>query len=260
MIGEDYFWKATVSELKQGYYMNKETNSYTCLICGESYEEGMIYPAGENFCTAKKAMEYHLVDQHKSMFDYFLEMGKAYTGLTENQKELIRLFYEGYSDKEIVEKTGATSTSTIRNQRFSMNEKYKQAKIIVAMTELLEEKKIENKQSRKKETLIDIHRTATSIDERYAITQAERDEVIKRYFDDDNNLIVKAFPAKEKKKIIILQHIMKEFTPNRCYKETEVNEIIMKFYNDFVTVRRYFIQYGFLDRKKDGAEYWVKQV
>lgn len=260
MNGEDYFWRATVSELKQGYFFNKETNSYTCLICGKTYEEGMIYPWGENFYTAKKAMEVHIVEQHRSMFDYFLEMGKIYTGLTDNQKELMKMFYEGDTDKEIVKKTGATSTSTIRNQRFSMNEKYKQAKIIVAMTELLEEKKIENKQGRKKEMLIDIHRTATSIDERYAITQAERDEVIKRYFDGDNNLMVKAFPAKEKKKIIILQHIMKEFTPNRCYKEAEVNEIIMRFYSDFVTVRRYFIQYGFLDRKKDGAEYWVKQV
>lgn len=260
MYEEDYFWKATVCELKQGYYFNKEINSFTCLICGKTFEQGIIYPVGEVYCTAEKAVESHLAEKHNSMFEYFLEMGKVYTGLTENQKELMKMFYEGYADKEIAEQTGVTSTSTIRNQRFSMNEKYKQAKIIVAMTELLEEKKIKNKQNRKKENLISIHRTATSIDERYAITQAERDEVIQRYFDDNNNLIVKAFPAKEKKKIIILQHIMKEFVSTRSYKEAEVNEIIKKFYSDYVTVRRYLVQYGFLDRKNDGAEYWIKQV
>ncbi|MBJ6950597.1 DUF2087 domain-containing protein, partial [Vibrio cholerae] len=29
-------------------------------------------------------------------------------------------------------------------------------------------------------------------------------------------------------------------------------------YPDFVTLRRYLIEYGFLDRTDDGSQYWVK--
>jgi hypothetical protein len=29
-------------------------------------------------------------------------------------------------------------------------------------------------------------------------------------------------------------------------------------YDDYVTVRRYLIEYGFLDRKDDGSQYWLK--
>jgi len=37
-----------------------------------------------------------------------------------------------------------------------------------------------------------------------------------------------------------------------------VNEIIKSLIDDYVTVRRYLIEYGFMDRNKDGSEYRVK--
>lgn len=262
---DEYFWKASVLELKLGYYYNDMNKQYTCLICGKSFESGVIYPVGSVFYTAEKAIEVHITEAHGSMFDFLLEMGKVYTGLTDHQKELMKMFYQGLTDKEIVEKTEATNTSTIRNQRFAFREKYKQAKIIVAMTELLEEKKDSNKMNnqnmneKKKDDLIDIHRTATMIDDRFAITQSEKEEVLNRYFNKEGQLIVKNFPAKEKKKIIILQHLMKAFDQNKIYSEKEVNEIIKNYYEDISTIRRYLIEYGFLDRKTNGEGYWVKQ-
>ena len=30
-------------------------------------------------------------------------------------------------------------------------------------------------------------------------------------------------------------------------------------YEDYVHIRRYLIEYGFLDRKADGSAYWVKK-
>lgn len=38
----------------------------------------------------------------------------------------------------------------------------------------------------------------------------------------------------------------------------EFNEIIKTAYYDYVTVRRFLIEYGFLDRKPDGSQYWLK--
>jgi len=247
----DYFWKASIEEIKQGYFYNEKTKLFTCLICEKNFEDGIVYPMECGLSTAKKAIESHIEEEHISMFDYLLNMGKSYTGLTDLQKQLMRMFYDGHSDKEIVEMTKATSISTIRNQRFSFREKYKQAKVIVAMTELLEERRNSS------EKFMDIHRTATMIDERYAISEIEEDEVLKRYFNENNELIVKDFPAREKRKIIILKHLTEEFDREKKYSEKEVNAILKNFYDDIATIRRYLIEYGFLKRTKDGKAYWV---
>ena len=251
---KDYFWQASVEELKAGYYFDQ--GAFYCLICGAYFEEGIIYPQEEKLYTAERAVQAHICSEHSSPFDYYLKMSKVYTSLTEHQKALMKLFYAGKTDKEIAEITGATNTSTIRHQRFVMKEKYKQAKIIVAMAELLEEKKQARKNQ--EDELIEVHRTATMLDARYAITKAEEDEVLARYFDEENRLLIKNFPVKEKKKVIILKHLTKQFERNRAYTEKEVNEVIKRFYEDFSTVRRYLVQYGFLDRTKDGSAYWLK--
>ncbi len=262
MIDESTFWNATINELKQGFIFDKVDNNYTCLICGQQYEAGVIYPVDNLLYDAHKAVQHHIRTQHSSVFNYYLGLGKIYTGLSASQTELAKLFYKGYSDKEIVEMTESNSTSTIRNQRFSIREKYKQAKILTALVEMLEEQMAQAKHGRQMASddkdLVDFHRTATNVDERYAITQAEKDAVLGRYFGPNNEVLIHDFPAKEKKKIIIMQHIIKEFESNNNYTEKQINEVLKKYYDDYVTIRRYLIQYGFLDRSKDGEHYWIK--
>ena len=258
------FWNASTQDMKQGYTFNEQEQLYTCLLCGETFENGVIYPVNKAFYDAKKAVETHVDSQHPPIFEHYLNMGRVYTGLSAGQEELSKLFYAGHSDKEIVAITGANSASTIRNQRFAIREKYKQAKILVALTELMEDRMEQLKKDRKSAPddgkLVDFHPTATSIDERFAITQAEKDEVLARYFNVDNKLLIKGFPAKEKKKIIIMQRLICSFQPNRHYSEKEVNEILKQYYDDFVSVRRSLIQYGFLDRNGDGTQYWVRTL
>lgn len=264
MSNNDYFWKASIEELKKGFFYNEKVQGLQCLLCGEIFEDGVIYPLDNKLYDAHKAIAIHIQNEHGSPFSYFLEMKKTYTGLTSHQKELMKMMFDGLKDKEILTKTDATNTSTIRNQRFSFREKYKQAKIIVAIHELLEDEQRKHKLldkaivSNNEDELVDIHRTATMVDDRYVITKSEKEDVLKLYFDDSNRLI-KKLPVKEKKKIIILQHIMKAFEINKRYSEKEVNGVIADFYEDTVTIRRYLIDYGFMDRKKDGSEYWVKQ-
>ena len=257
MDGE-LFWNTTVTELKQGY--KSQDDRYTCIICDATFHQGIIYTINDTLYDAKKAIETHIAITHLDIFELYVGFGRVYTGLSEGHTELAKLFYKGYSDKEIVKITNANSISTIRNQRFAIREKYKQAKILVTIVELMEEKMQQLKQERKtqnEEKLVDFHPKATCIDERFAITQKEKDEVLGRYFDHNGKLIIKNFPAKEKKKIIILQKIMENFQPNKNYSENEINDILKLYYEDYVTVRRYLIQYKFLSRDKAGENYWV---
>ncbi len=98
----------------------------------------------------------------------------------------------GYSDKEIVKELDGGSTSTIRNHRFTLREKMKQARVFLALMELSEEK--ENVPSK----FVPIHRTATMVDDRYNITEEENDEILKMHFTEGLDGPLAKFPKKQK--------------------------------------------------------------
>ena len=95
------------------------------------------------------------------------------------------------------------------------------------------------------------------LEKQFNITPEDKAEVLEKYFGSDGQMLIQAFPPKEKRKIIIMEKIMDDFEVDRDYSEKEVNQIIARYYSDFVTVRRYLIQYKFMDRVKDGSRYWV---
>ena len=55
-------------------------------------------------------------------------------------------------------------------------------------------------------------------------------------------------PAQLKKREIVLSRIAQEFAENRLYTETEVNEILTRYHEDYCTLRREMIACGFLKR------------
>ena len=249
----EIFWSASVEDIIRGYIFDGE--KYICLICGKTFEKGIIYKEEEIYYEAEKYTKVHLMKQHGSMFNYLINMNKKFTGLSEVQKEVLMLFEEGLSDKEISEKTGTTS-STIRNHRFKLKEREKQSKIFLALMELLKENSLKEKEE-SREMLVDMHKTATTVDDRYNITEEEKIKTIEAHFDESGKL--RNFPAKEKKKIITLQHILKNFTLGRRYTEKELNIILKRIFDDYVTLRRALIEYGFMDRNKDCSYYWIKE-
>ena len=251
---DDLFWSATPDQLKRGYH--PVDNGFICLVCGAQFSQGEVYPHGDKWFTAERMASVHVQDVHGSMFYYLLGLNKKITGLTDHQRTLLRLFFECDSDAEIVKSLGGGSASTIRAHRFTLREKEKQAKVFLAIMELLGEKQ-ERKPSA---SFIGIHKTATTIDERYAVTLEENEEILKKYFPEGASGRLKEFPKKEKRKIAILRHIMARFEARRTYTEKEVNDVLKTVYEqDYVTLRRYLIEYGFMDRKEDGSSYWVKQ-
>ncbi len=247
------FWEASLAELKQGYIYDAGTEEYVCILCGERFTQGRIYPLGAWFLDAEKAVKTHIAELHGSTFQFLVDLDKKVTGLTDHQKEILTCFYRNMGDKEIAAKMENGNTSTIRNQRFSFREKAKQAKVFLAIMELLEE------HSSKTGQLIAIPPGARMVDERYDITEAENESILKNYFQAGVDGPLRSFPKKEKRKIAILKQLVQRFEPTRRYAEKEVNEILKAAFDDYVTLRRYLIEYGFMDRCPDGSLYWVKQ-
>jgi len=246
------FWNASLAEMKKGYVDDPPSEEYICLVCGERFTKGRIFQVEGMLLEAEKAVKTHVIKAHSSAFEFLLELDKKYTGLTEHQKTILTSFYQGLSDKEIAARMENGNTSTIRNQRFAFREKAKQAKVFLAIMELLEEHSLRD------ERFIEIPRTATMVDERFAITVQENEEIIKVYFKEGSDGPLSSFPKKEKRKIVILKQLMQRFDPEQKYSEKVVNEILKNAFPDYVTLRRYLIEYGFMDRLPDGSCYWVK--
>ena len=70
------------------------------------------------------------------MLHFLLHSGL--TGISEIQQSVIEAMGEGLSDKEIAERQ-KISASTVRNHRFKLREKERQARAFLAMMELLKE-------------------------------------------------------------------------------------------------------------------------
>ena len=248
----ELFWQATLEETKQGYRYHQERDEFICLICGKSVANGIIYPDDAQLYEAKKYIKIHIAKSHHSTFQVLINLDKKLTGLTDHQKTILELFYEGYSDNDVAKKLNTGSTSTIRNHRFSLREKQKQAKIFLAIMELLGEK------IPRKNTFIDIPRSSKQVDERFAITEEENNQILATCFKQGLDGPLDSFPLKEKKRVAILRHILKCFDANKNYTEKEVTAIIKPIYDDYALLRRYLIEYGFMERTQDGSSYWVK--
>jgi predicted transcriptional regulator len=78
-------------------------------------------------------------------------------------------------------------------------------------------------------------------------------KVLRDYLEDGR---LKTIPAQRKKRDVILRYILQEFEPGRRYAESEVNEIISRFHEDYATIRREFIIKRMMDREGGGGDYW----
>ncbi|MFD2614347.1 DUF2087 domain-containing protein [Paenibacillus gansuensis] len=244
------FWNASLTEMKQGYV--QEQHHYICLLCGQSYEDGIIYPENGVLYQASKYIRVHVEKAHQSVFHYLIQMDKKLTGLTEHQNALLRQFYEGKSDAEVQKELGIGSASTIRNHRFALKEKERQSKVFLALMDLLKDN------DRHAPAMVDVPKTARMVDERYNLTRKEYDEAIAKYFPQGTDGPLTTFHIQEKYKLVVLRELASKFEPGRTYTEKEINEVLKARYADFVTLRRYLIEYGFMDRKPDGSEYWIQ--
>ncbi len=186
------------------------------------------------------------------MFSALIALGKKSTGLSEHQVELLKRFYARIPDEQIQKELSIGSKSTIRNHRFVLKEKERQARIFMTLMQLIRD----NETNPGK--YIKPHSTATMVDDRYKVTVAESEKLLKKYFPDGLDGPLKTFRMKEKAKVVVLRHISQRFEPQIKYSEKQVDEILKAVFADHVTLRRYLIEYGFLDRTQDCSQYWLK--
>ncbi len=65
------------------------------------------------------------------------------------------------------------------------------------------------------------------------------------------------FPAKEKKWLVILRWLATRFRPGVRYTEKQVNATLTAIHDDYATLRRSLVMYGFMRRERGGGDYWL---
>jgi hypothetical protein len=80
---------------------------------------------------------------------------------------------------------------------------------------------------------------------------ADAEAILQRFFRDGRLVSV---PRQQSKRGVVLDHLAASFEPGVRYPENDVNEMLRKVYDDYVALRRYLVDEGFLAR--DAGIYW----
>jgi len=79
-------------------------------------------------------------------------------------------------------------------------------------------------------------------------------KVMKAFVDSEGRIT--AFPAQEKKFLVLLRYVTTAFEPGRRYPEKEVNEILKRYNEDTASLRRGLVEYKLMQREGGGGAYW----
>ena len=67
---------------------------------------------------------------------------------------------------------------------------------------------------------------------------------------------ITAFPAQQKKYLVLLNHVLSAFEPGLRYPEREVNRRLEHFNPDTARLRRSLVEHGLMAREGGGEDYW----
>ena len=67
---------------------------------------------------------------------------------------------------------------------------------------------------------------------------------------------LKDFPSQQKKLQVILEYILQSFEPGQRYTEKQVNQILSQYSDDYASLRRDLVSFGYMDREGGGGDYW----
>lgn len=239
-----------LGDLVRGARYDRNKNAFLCLYCGAAFEEGLVYPIAGGQALAERAAADHVEAAHGGAFAALLAKGNS--GLPEVQEKVLRLLHEGKSDAEIAGALGGKAESTVRNHRFALRKKESEARAFLALMNLLDRRRPGTPR------FVEYPAALSVRDERAMASEKEAASVEARYLQrlPDGGLSLRRWPKKQKEKLLLLRRIAELFPTDRRYSEKEVNAVLVKVWADHVDIRRYLIEYGFLERKPDGSEYW----
>lgn len=133
----DSIYDLKIEDIALGYIYNEKKRDFTCIFCGENFDEGIIYEDDRNFITAKRAIEKHIEREHEGVLKTLLSLEKDITGLTEIQSKIITGLMEKKESKKLAEEMGI-SPSTVRTHKFYLQKLKRQSKIFLTIMNLLE--------------------------------------------------------------------------------------------------------------------------
>ncbi|WP_057002545.1 DUF2087 domain-containing protein [Agrilactobacillus composti] len=224
----------TLAELGQGYRQVGDL-----LIC--------------NYCqaafTQQPALTSHLEMKHGGALTALLAADSKYNMLTPTQQTLLQAFSQGLKDKDIATQQ-QVSDSTIRHQKFTFREKAKQAQLYLAQYQAVFGTKTGT-------DLLPMPPGTDTKDARFKLTPQEYIKLTQQYLDFSTpQLILKRLPKGQKKIIALLYRIRAEFDFDTKYPQAQLDAKLKAIATDYVTLRRYLIDYGFLARTTDNHTYW----
>jgi hypothetical protein len=77
-------------------------------------------------------------------------------------------------------------------------------------------------------------------------------KVLSDFITPDGRL--RSIPAQHRKTMAVLRHLAGGFEPGRRYPEKQVNEILLRYFDDPASLRRYMVDNGLLGRER--GVYW----
>jgi predicted transcriptional regulator len=80
-------------------------------------------------------------------------------------------------------------------------------------------------------------------------------KVLISFLDEEGRITT--LPSQRKKFVVLLKHVAGAFEFGFVYDEKEVTEILSRFSDDPVSLRRGLIDFKFMERKGDGSAYWL---
>jgi len=239
----------SINDLCRGWTRDAVSGMLRCLHCTAAFDEGLVHPVTGGLGTAERAAREHVGATHGGPLKALLDMGRERTGLTEVQETLIRGLAAGKGDRAIAEELGGRSESTVRNHRFQLRRREGEARVLVALMALVAERESPAKR------FVDYPADLPTPDERAQVTEEEAAAIEAKYFHPGARPQIKQWPKKQKEKLVLLRRVAERFERDRGYTEPEVNALLGPAFDDHVTIRRYLIEYRFLEREPDGSEY-----
>ena len=79
-----------------------------------------------------------------------------------------------------------------------------------------------------------------------------RDALLRAFIRDGR---IEGMPAKQSRRLLLLNEVAQVFEPGVRYPEGEVNRVLRAMFSDYVALRRYLVDEQLLERRADG-QYW----
>ena len=95
------YGKMKLDEIKKGYRYDKDQDAYVCNHCGQAFNAGQVFQIDGSFFMAEPVVMKHIKQIHSSNLTQLLYSESKYNTLTQNQRELLAMFYSKISDKDM---------------------------------------------------------------------------------------------------------------------------------------------------------------